>query len=333
MLPVLAFIYLAAFIMSTSAQSTPHILVYTATKGYRHESIPAAIDVLGQQADRWNVSFTFTEDPSMFTTDTLSQFDGVMFALNSGEVLDDDGQAALQTFFQSGGVYTGVHSGSACLYNDTNYAQAVGALFDYHPELQSATFERLNDTHPATKNLPDRFTWEEEVYNFRSDPRSNDAVILLTVDENSYQHGGSSTGDYPDQGTPHPIAWYIESPKSALPLQADAPRAGRSFYTSLGHLNTTWQNDTFIDHLMGGLTWALEGRSTRAYGVGLVGNSSAEEDGKSTPSGTTSASVSESSGAAATSGAAGQSRVGSSNMGLTAAAVAGAIGAGIALVL
>ena len=69
-------------------------------------------------------------------------------------MLDSDGQAALQTWFQSGGVYTGVHSGSACLYNDTNYIQAVGgelsalvahtrtkywvASFDYHPQLQSA---------------------------------------------------------------------------------------------------------------------------------------------------------------------------------------------------
>jgi hypothetical protein len=41
-------------------------------------------------------------------------------------VLNDTGMAALQTFFQKGGVYTGVHSGSACLYNDTNYQQAVG---------------------------------------------------------------------------------------------------------------------------------------------------------------------------------------------------------------
>lgn len=41
-------------------------------------------------------------------------------------VLDGPGQAALQTFFQSGGVYTGVHSASACLFNDTNYLQAVG---------------------------------------------------------------------------------------------------------------------------------------------------------------------------------------------------------------
>ena len=50
-----------SIIMSTSAQSTPRVLVYTATKGYRHESIGTAIQVLGEQASKWNVSFEFSE--------------------------------------------------------------------------------------------------------------------------------------------------------------------------------------------------------------------------------------------------------------------------------
>jgi hypothetical protein len=67
---------------------------------------------------------------------------------------------------------------------------------------------------------------------------------------------GTSTGNYPAQGDPHPIgaylfidewegrgadkiAWYIESPASAEPLMDGAPKAGRSFYTSLGHLDSS----------------------------------------------------------------------------------------------
>ena len=48
------------FIMS-SAQSIPRVLVYTATAGYRHESIPTAIEVLKEQGPKWNVSFDFSE--------------------------------------------------------------------------------------------------------------------------------------------------------------------------------------------------------------------------------------------------------------------------------
>lgn len=42
------------------------------------------------------------------------------------QVLDASGEAALQTFFQSGGVYTGVHSASTCLTDDANYGLALG---------------------------------------------------------------------------------------------------------------------------------------------------------------------------------------------------------------
>ncbi|WVF73101.1 hypothetical protein IAT40_007920 [Kwoniella sp. CBS 6097] len=304
------------------AQSTPKMLVYTATAGYRHDSIPTAIQVLGDNASKYGVEFTFSEDRSMFTNDTLSGFDGVMFVSNSDEVLDESGQAALQTFFQSGGVYTGVHAASACLFNDENYLQAVGALFDYHPPLQTATFERLNNSHPSTANVPDRWTFQEEVYHFRSNPRDLGAVVLMTVDESSYVNNGTSTGNYPSMGDPHPIAWYIESPQSAQPLSASAEKAGRSFYTSLGHLNSTWQDETFIDHVMAGLKWALDGASTKAYGVGLVGNGNAT-GGNSTSSASPSASPS--AGASAGSGAS-TSAGGASGSGSSASPSASATG-------
>ncbi|KAK8853183.1 hypothetical protein IAR55_003885 [Kwoniella newhampshirensis] len=265
-------------------QSTPRVLVYTATAGFRHDSIPTAIQVLGNIAGQYGVEFVFSEDRSLFTNETLSGFDGVMFVSNSDEVLDAPGQAALQTFFQSGGVYTGVHAASACLFQDNNYLQAVGAYFDYHPQLQQATFERLNSTFPATANVPDRWTFVEEVYHFRSDPRSEGAVVIMTVDESSYNNDGTSTGNYPPEGSPHPIAWYIDSPNSAQPLLDSVTKAGRSFYTSLGHTNETWQNSTFQGHVMEGLLWALGGASTRAYGVGLVGNGTASASATSTSS-------------------------------------------------
>ncbi|WWC91699.1 uncharacterized protein L201_006645 [Kwoniella dendrophila CBS 6074] len=288
--------YTIAVMSQVQAQSTPKVLVYTATAGYRHDSIPTAIEVLGQNAQKYGVEFQFSEDMSLFTNDTLSTFDGVMFVSNSDEVLDDAGQAALKTFFQSGGVYTGVHAGSACLFNDENYEQAVGAFFDYHPPIQDATFTRLNTTHPATANVPDRWSFQEEVYHFRSNPRDNGAVVLMSVDESSYVNNGTSTGNYPPMGDPHPIAWYIEAPLSAQPLGSGVDKAGRSFYTSLGHLNSTWQNETYINHVMSGLKWALDGASTKAYGVGIVGNGNGNSS--STVTGTTSSS---SNGASATS--------------------------------
>ncbi|KAI9634093.1 putative glycosyl-hydrolase [Dioszegia hungarica] len=275
--------------MSALAQSqrqrTPRVLVYTATRGYRHDSIPTAIEVLGSRAADAGVQFSFTEDQGQFTDSNLAGFDCLMFVSNSDQVLDTSGEAALQNYFRSGGAYVGLHAASACLQQNTNYQQAVGAIFDYHPDLQPATFLRVNKTHPATANVPDEWRFTEEVYNFRSDPRNNGAQLLLSVNESSY------------------TTWFIESPQSAQPLNSGAPKAGRSFYTSLGHSNETWRNATFQSHVLGGLTWALDGASTRSYGVGLVGNNTggAAQSGSSNSASRT-ASASASGGTGASSG-------------------------------
>ena len=86
-----------------------------------------------------------------------------------------------------------------------------GALFDYHPELQPVasdgvyllvcmdlrcdqTFVTVDKSHPSTSMLPDRWTFTEEAYNFRSDPRLVGAKVVLSVDETSYtgQHAIAS---------------------------------------------------------------------------------------------------------------------------------------------
>ncbi|QRW17739.1 class I glutamine amidotransferase-like protein [Rhizoctonia solani] len=151
----------------------------------------------------------------------------------------------------------------------------AGALFDYHPELQPVTFLVLDKDHPSTTMLPDRWTYKEEVYNFRSDPRSIGAKILLSVDPSSYTDTHIRTYD---QGSPHPIAWYQERGAGA----ADGSTAGRGFYTSLGHLESTWTDQIFLMHVLGGIQWALASNTTRAMNpngqVGAVPSSTSSKE-------------------------------------------------------
>lgn len=49
----------AAAVSATAG--TPKVLVYTATAGYRHDSIPTAIQVLGDHASDYGVDFVFSE--------------------------------------------------------------------------------------------------------------------------------------------------------------------------------------------------------------------------------------------------------------------------------
>ena len=69
---------------AASAMSPPNVLVFTGTTGYRHDSIPTSIRVLAAQAERYNVSFDFSEDTAKFNDDVLKMFDAVMFVSATG---------------------------------------------------------------------------------------------------------------------------------------------------------------------------------------------------------------------------------------------------------
>jgi hypothetical protein len=47
--------------LASSVTALPSLLVFSATTGFRHESIPTAIEVLRSQASAQNVTFDFTE--------------------------------------------------------------------------------------------------------------------------------------------------------------------------------------------------------------------------------------------------------------------------------
>jgi len=132
-------------------------------------------------------------------------------------------------------------------------------------------------SHPSTSMLPAQWHVQDEMYNFKSDPRSLGAVVVLSANESSYSDSGPRLFD---QGTPHPTAWYQEH---GAGIQ-NGGTAGRSFYTSLGHLSETWQNDRFLAHVLGGISWALQSNTTRAFNSsGQVGNSSTSTRSGSSP--------------------------------------------------
>ncbi|KAI0316420.1 trehalose utilization-domain-containing protein [Amylostereum chailletii] len=269
-------------------QSTPRALIFSATADFRHDSIPTAIQSLTSHGPSAGIRFDATEDKTRFTDDGLSAYAGLVFLMNTGEVLDDEGQAALQRYLDRGGNFVGIHSASDCLRNTTFYGQEVGAFFDYHPELQNATVDVVDASHPSTSMLPAQWHVQDEMYNFNSDPRAVGAVVLLSANESSYTDPGPRKFD---QGTPHPTAWYQEHGAGV----SSNGTAGRSFYTSLGHLNATWQDDMFVAHVMGGIQWALASNTTASTPTSsgsTAASGSASTTSNASPSSSTSLSCS-----------------------------------------
>ena len=213
------------------------MLVYTRTLGYRHDAIPAGIAAVREMGAEGGFAVDATEDASAFTPENLGRYRAIVFLNTSGDVLDERQKAAFQNYIERGGGLAAVHQGVTTLDKWPWYVALVGGVkFGGHPKVQPATCRCEVRDHPATKALPESWSWTDEWYNYKPSPRAR-SHVLMTVDEASYQGG--------TMGKDHPISWYREAGK------------GRVWCTGLGHVpRKAMAGRPFRSHLLGGMQWA-----------------------------------------------------------------------------
>lgn len=212
------------------------MLVFSRTTGYRHASIPAGVTAVRELCADLDCAADATEDAGVFTPARLAPYAAVVFLSTSGEILDDAAKAAFEGYVRGGGNFAGIHAASTTEYGWPFYGRLVGAWFDRHPPVQTATVHVCDQAHPATADLGATWIWTDEWYDFRTDPTA-DVRVLLTVDESTYSGGA--------MGARHPIAWCHET------------LGGRAFYTALGHPAEAYADPAFRSHLAGGIRYAV----------------------------------------------------------------------------
>ncbi|WP_345776274.1 ThuA domain-containing protein [Luteimonas salinisoli] len=208
------------------------MLVFTATRGWRHDSIPQAVATLRALAGEAGLRFAHTEDPALFAAAELARYRVVVFANTTRDVLDETQQTALQAFVRAGGGFMGVHSAADTEHDWPWYGELVGAWFDSHPPGLQTARVRFVDPPEAVDGA-----WRvtDEFYNFKRNPRDRVHVIATLA-----------SGDYAGgtMGADHPIAWCREFD------------GGRSWYTGLGHDPALYADPIFRAHLARGLRYA-----------------------------------------------------------------------------
>ena len=215
-----------------------NVLVFTRTIGFRHDSIGPGVEALRRLGQDNGFAVEQTEDAADFSDESLARYDVVLWLSTDGDVLDEAGQQAFQRYIRAGGGWVGVHAATATEYGWAWYGQLIGggAYFLGHPVIQSARVQVEISDHLSTQHLPQSFTVQDELYSFRTNPRSS-VRVLMTLDESSYGVGDLAMGD-------HPIAWYHEF------------EGGRAWYTALGHPIAWYSDARFTQHLLGGIRWA-----------------------------------------------------------------------------
>ncbi len=223
------------FLSFMEAKKTPRILVYAKTRGFHHASIPAGLAAIQQLGAENGFAVDTTTDSSYFVPKTLKKYAAVVFMSTTGNILNEQQQAAFEKYIQSGRGFVGVHAATDTEYDWPWYNQLVGAYFKSHPKQQEAVLNIVDDTHISTKHLPKTWKRFDEWYNFKSiQPNLN---VLITIDEKSYTGGAN--------GDTHPMAWYHDFD------------GGRSFYTEFGHTDASFKEPLFLQHLLGGIRYAM----------------------------------------------------------------------------
>ncbi|CAN5176213.1 ThuA domain-containing protein [soil metagenome] len=223
---------------STKDTNARKVLLFTKTKGYHHESIPAGIAAIQKIGKDNNFSVEVDSSSKVFNDADLKQYKAVIFLSTTGNILNSDEQVALQRYIQAGGGFMGIHAAADAEYNWAWYNKLVGAYFKSHPgnpNVRKATVDITDTAFIATKGLPAKWERTDEWYNYKN--INADLKVVATLDEDSYEGG--------ENGKNHPIAWYHDFD------------GGRAFYTGGGHTTESYSEPLFLQHLANGIHYAM----------------------------------------------------------------------------
>ena len=218
------------------------VLVFSKTKGYRHDSIPTGIAGLKRLATETGLfTVTASEDATLFHSSTLPNYRVIILLQSSGNFLDPAQLEAFQDFVRSGGGVLSIHGAAAGMPSSEWYGRLVGAHFDMHPDPEPGSLIVADASHPIIDNEQPPEKWMDEWYNFTSHPAENSNLrVLLRGDTSSFKGG--------KHGDDHPLAWCQDF------------EGGRSAYIALGHFDEAWDSEWYVELVRRGLMWvAREG--------------------------------------------------------------------------
>ncbi|MFC8123976.1 ThuA domain-containing protein [Streptomyces sp. NPDC057302] len=230
---------------SSAADKAPafRALLFTKAVGYVHDSIPAGVQMVKEQAAAENFEVVETADATVFDDAKLKDFDVIIMLQNSGMVWDTEAQRdAMKKYVKSGKGVVALHNTLDMGVEDSfpwwdDLINAGAHMPAHSPGVLKGTAKVADRAHPSTKGLPERWERPEEWYNFDKNPRG-DVHVLVTADETTYDPGGSK------MGADHPISWCRNA------------EGGKVWATAMGHDKASYTEPAFREHVLGGIKWA-----------------------------------------------------------------------------
>jgi type 1 glutamine amidotransferase len=202
------------------AAPQPQLLVVTETRGFVHDSIPAAKAMVASLGYRTRVLNGARE----LTAARLRGADAVVFLNTSGVLrLDAAGRRRLLGYVRDGGAFVGAHAAADTFSDWPAFHRMLGADFLGHAPAALTPPTRIDVVDRAFTKVRS-FAIGDEFYRFRA--RAKRHVVIR-------EHGGG------------PLAWWRRYGR------------GRVFYDALGHFPATWSDPNQRRLMADGIRWAV----------------------------------------------------------------------------
>jgi type 1 glutamine amidotransferase len=175
----------------------------------------------------------------------LNYFDAIFFFGLGEEELSAQQKADLLSFVHDDGKgFVGAHSAIAAFYNWPQYGEMLGTYFDNHPwGVMDAPIIVEQPEFPAMRHLSSEFTLRDEIYVPTSVPYSRANVdVLARLDASKVN---LKVADLHRTDGDFPVAWVKNYGR------------GRIFYSTLGHLDTSWDDPRVQQMYLEAIRWSL----------------------------------------------------------------------------
>lgn len=230
-----------------------HVLVIGETKGYEHDSVPAAMAAvykMGHDSGLWDT--TIRTDTELLTkkdlgrnAKNLNYFDVLIFASTTGELdMDASQKQDMMSFIKEDGKgFVGIHAALDTNYTWPEYGEMIGGWFDQHPWMTfNAPIINEDPSFPAVRHFPAAFVKYDEIYQPKD--WSRDKVnVLLSLDASKLNYANNPRIHRADHD--FPVAWSKMYGK------------GRVFYSTLGHTEESWNDPDIQKMYFEAIKWAL----------------------------------------------------------------------------
>lgn len=233
----------------TEPPPAPRVLIYTRNfvtngTGYVHENIATSVAAIQKIGHEHGFVADHSDDPAVFTIENLRRYRAIVFSNSNNEAFAEERQrAAFQQFVREGGGVVGIHSATGSERQWPYFWSVMGGKFMRHPPIQTFTLRVADPTHPAMKDLPSTFEWNDECY--FHEQWAPGSRILLTMDPQQLKD--PKNDGYPGDrfAGQMPLAW------------SRTFDGGRQFYTALGHKIEHYSNPLLLKMITGGILWAM----------------------------------------------------------------------------